>query len=171
MKPCECRMLGRQCLRYCLFMQPLRRFPPALYADALESWTFLDLAGKRPIFTSPFGDVFFQTDGGFWFLDVLAGEVSCPWSSERDMSAELNTREGQDQYLMIGLADQAASAGLQPSAGEIYGFRVPPVLGGSTELSNVELSDFVVALNFAGQIHQQVRTIPPGTPISGISLT
>lgn len=152
-------------------MQPLRRFPPALYASALESWTFLDLAGKHPLFTSPFGDVFFQADGGFWFLDLIAGELSCQWPSEGELGAELNTREGQDEYLMIGLAGQAENAGLQPSDTEIYSFRVPPVLGGPTELDNVELSDFVVTLNTAGQIHSQVRTLPPGTPISGISLT
>ena len=63
-------------------MQPLRRFPPALYADALESWTFLDLADKRPLFTSPFGDVFLQTESGFWFLDVIAGDLTRLWSSE-----------------------------------------------------------------------------------------
>lgn len=33
----------------------------------------------------------------------------------------------------------------RPGEGEIYSFRVPPVLGGPTELSNVEVSDFVVA--------------------------
>jgi hypothetical protein len=152
-------------------MQPLRRFPPAAYAQALESWTFLDLAGKRPLFTSPFGDVFLQADSGLWFLDVISGELSCQWSSEGDLSAELNTREGQDEYLMIGLADQAEKAGLEPREAEIYGFRIPPVLGGQPEISNVELSDFVVTLNLAGQIHNQVRTLPPGPPISGITLT
>ena len=151
-------------------MQPIRRFPPAVYADALKSWTFLDIADKRPLFTSPFGDVFFQTESGFWFLDVIAGELTRLWSSEGDLSAVLNSREGQDDYLMIGLAHQAENAGLQPGGAEIYGFRIPPVLGGPTELSNVELGDFVVTLNIAGQIHNQVRTLPPGTPISGISL-
>jgi len=151
-------------------MQPLRRFPPALYVEALESWTFLDLADKRPLFTSPFGDVFLQTESGFWFLDVIAGELSRLWSSEGDLIAALNSREGQAEYLMVGLADQAENAGLQPGEAEIYGFCIPPVLGGPTELSNVELGDFVVTLNIAGQIHNQVRTLPPGTPISGISL-
>lgn len=83
---------------------------------------------------------------------------------------ELNTREGQDEDLMTGLADQAANAGLRPSETEIYSFRVPPALGGPTEL-DVELSDFVLALNTAGQIHCQSRILPPGTSITGISLT
>ncbi|MBT2532161.1 DUF1851 domain-containing protein [Arthrobacter sp. ISL-48] len=152
-------------------MEPIRRFPPALYAAALESWSFLDFAGKSPLFTSPFGDVFFQADNGFWFLDVLAGELNHQWSTQDELNAELNSRSGQDEYLMISLAGQAESSGLQPGEGEVYSFRVPPVLGGATEVSNIEVSDFVVALDIAGQIRKQVLTLPPGTPVSGISLS
>ncbi|MDP9904516.1 MULTISPECIES: T6SS immunity protein Tdi1 domain-containing protein [Arthrobacter] len=72
---------------------------------------------------------------------------------------------------MIGLAKAPDEAGLKPSASEVYGFEIPPVLGGATELNNIEVSDFVVSLNPTGQIHSQVRGLPPGTPISGISLT
>lgn len=38
------------------------------------------------------------------------------------------------------------------------------------DLENVELSDFVAATHIAGQIHQQIKDLPPGTPISGVSL-
>ncbi|WP_377652711.1 T6SS immunity protein Tdi1 domain-containing protein [Paenarthrobacter sp. YIM B13468] len=160
---------GRR-FKCCQSMEPIRRFPADAYVAALESWAFLDLAGKRPLFTSPFGDVFFQSADGFWFLDVVGGELNHGWSTEQEFSESLNTREGQDQYLMIGLAKAADEAGLKPGASEVYGFEIPPVLGGATELSNVEVSDFVVALNLTGQIHSQVRDLPPGTPISGISL-
>lgn len=152
-------------------MEPIRRFPADDYVAALESWTFLDLADKQPLFTSPFGDVFLQSADGFWFLDVVGGELNHRWSTEQEFSGSLNSRAGQDEYLMIGLAEAADEAGLKPSASEVYGFKIPPVLGGATEPNNVELSDFVVALNLAGQIHNQVRDLPPGTPISGISLT
>jgi hypothetical protein len=43
------------------------------------------------------------------------------------------------------------------------------VLGGPIDLDNVGVLDFVVALSIAGQIHDQVRHLPPGTAISGIS--
>jgi hypothetical protein len=46
----------------------------------------------------------------------------------------------------------------------------PPALGGAVDLENVELSDFVLATNIAGQIHQQIKDLPSGTPISGVSL-
>ncbi|MCA4135314.1 T6SS immunity protein Tdi1 domain-containing protein [Arthrobacter sp. M4] len=152
-------------------MEPLRRFPLDLYAAALDSWSFLDFDGKSPVFTSPFGDVFFQASNGFWFLDVLGGELRHLWANQDELNAELNSRSGQDEYLMLGLASQAESSGLHPGEGEVYSFRVPPVLGGVTDIDNVEVSDFVVALDIAGQIHKQVLTLPPGTPISGISLS
>jgi hypothetical protein len=151
-------------------MEPIRRFPTQHYAAALESWSFLELSDKRPLFTSPFGDVFFESRDGFWFLDLLAGEISRRWETESDFTRSLNSREGQDEYLMIELASEADSAGLQPGEAEVYSFRVPPALGGAVDLENVELSDFVVATNIAGQIHQQIKDLPPGTPISGLSL-
>lgn len=158
-------------MKYCQSVEPIRRFPIDVYAAALESWSFLDLAGKQPLFTSPFGDVFLQSADGFWFLDVVGGELNHRWATEQDFSECLNSRAGQDEYLMIGLATAAEEAGLKPSASEVYDFTIPPVLGGVTELSNVARSDFVVALNLTGQIHSQVRDLPPGTPISGVSLT
>jgi hypothetical protein len=151
-------------------MEPIRRFSADNYAAALESWSFLELSDKRPLFTSPFGDVFFESADGFWFLDLLAGELSRRWATESDFSSSLNSREGQDEYLMIGLASEAESTGLLPGEAQIYSFRVPPALGGAVELGNVELGDFVVATNIAGQIHQQIRDLPPGTPISGVTL-
>lgn len=152
-------------------MEPIRRFAFESYTAALESWSYLELSGKRPLFTSPFGDVFFQSADGFWFLDLLAGEFSRRWVTEDEFSSSLNSREGQDEYLMVGLAGEAESAGLVPGEAQIYSFRVPPALGGAVELGNVELSDFVVATNIAGQIHQQIRDLPPGTPISGVTLS
>ena len=151
-------------------MEPIRRFSALDYAAALESWSFLGISDKRPLFTSPFGDVFFESAGGFWFLDLLAGELSQRWATERDFSSALNSREGQDEYLMIGLASEAERAGLLPGESQIYSFRVPPALGGPVDLANVELSDFVVATNTAGQIHEQIKDLPPGTPISGVTL-
>jgi hypothetical protein len=34
------------------------------YAQGLESWRWLDLTGKTPLFASLFGDVFFESDEG-----------------------------------------------------------------------------------------------------------
>ena len=152
-------------------MEPIRRFSPELVSEALESWSFLDLVDKAPLFASPFGDLFFQADDGFWFLDAVGGDLSRRWATEQELSASLNSAQGQDEYLMLGLAAQAEELGLRPSSSEVFGFRVPPVLGGAVDVGNVEVGDFVVTINLAGQIHAQVRELPPGTQVNGITLT
>ncbi|MGH9125022.1 MAG: hypothetical protein ACRDZ8_09905 [Acidimicrobiales bacterium] len=48
---------------------------------------------------------------------------------------------------------------------------MPPVLGGKLDVSNIPLRNFVVAVNLAEQLHSQVRTLPPGTRISGVTLS
>lgn len=146
-----------------------RRFSSATYSDALESWTFLDLSNKSPALTSPFGDIFFQAADGIWWLDTVEGKLVRPWSDQDAFRAELSTVEGQDRYLLAGLAHAAHQAGLQPGPDEIYDFKVAPVLGGAFEVTNVGICDFVVAVNIAGQIHEQVRALPPGTKITGFT--
>ncbi|HEY3003860.1 MAG TPA: hypothetical protein VGJ44_16050 [Kribbellaceae bacterium] len=138
-------------------MQLLRTFTPDQYARALESWQWLDLAGKEPVCTSPFGDVVLRAGDGLWWLDALGGELSRPWESEEQMRAELDTADGQERYLLAGLAYAAEGRGLVPDDDHVYGFTRPPVLGGPVDEANVALVDFVVALNISGQIHEQIR--------------
>lgn len=103
-----------------------------------------------------------------WFLDPVKGKLSREWDSVSSLQAQLNTDAGQDRYLMAGLAVAASSAGLVPGNRQVLSFKIPPVLGGSFEPQNIEVSDLIVALSIAGQIHQQIKDLPPGTPISGI---
>jgi len=71
---------------------------------------------------------------------------------------------------MAGLAMAAFNAGLLPNDRQVLSFKVMPALGGSFELQNIEVSDFVVTLSIAGQIHRQIKDLPPGTAISGIQI-
>ncbi|KJL33328.1 hypothetical protein RS86_01988 [Microbacterium azadirachtae] len=104
-------------------MELIRRFPDLVVASALESWDFLDLADKSPLFTSPFGDVFMQGPKSYWLLDVVGGSLSELCSTGEELTAILNTKDGRDEYLMVGLAAEAEANGLVPSGDEIYGER------------------------------------------------
>jgi hypothetical protein len=137
------------------------------FARGLESWEWIGIAGKTPVFASVFGDVFFRADDGFGYLDTLEGSLTRAWADARALKADLATADGQDRYLLAGLAFAAESRGLIPAAGQVYDFKVPPVLGGALEVDNVQAIDFVVGLHIAGQLHDQVRGLPPGTRISG----
>lgn len=151
----------------------IRRFTPEQYASALESWVWLssEVRTLTPTHATAFGDLFLQgSDGGFWFLDTLEGSLERVWDTGADLQSVLNTPGGQDQFLMLGLVKQAAESGLTPGPDQVLSFKVPPVLGGPVGVDNVEVDDFVVSIGLTGQIHQQVRDLPPGAPVTGVSI-
>jgi hypothetical protein len=54
----------------------IRTFTARRYAEALSSWTWLDVVGKSAVCTSPFGDVFLEDDDGVWWLDTVYGTLT-----------------------------------------------------------------------------------------------
>lgn len=151
-------------------MEAVRRFSPKQYSDGLESWSFLKLKRKIPLFASPFGDVFLKARDGIWFLDTVGGSLKLICKSEADLQSLLNTEAGQGEYLMLELALAAEEAGVEVRGNEVYDFSVPPALGAPLNVGNISATDFVVKLNIAGQIHGQLRKMAPGTNISGVSI-
>jgi hypothetical protein len=143
----------------------VRTFEPQAMSDALKAWEWIGLDGKTPVFTSAFGNVFLRAADGFWFLDRLAGTLTRPWDTAGQLQDELDTPEGQSVYLSAGLVWAANELGVVPSDAQVYDFAVPPILGGEQIVTNVEVVEFTVALGMSGQIHEQLRDVPPGTPI------
>lgn len=152
-------------------MTPIKKFAREQYDQALESWSWLDLAGKTPRFTSLFGDVFLESADGWWFLDTMDGKLTQVWTTEAELQAAMNTQAGQDEFLLLGLARAVKERGIILADNEIYALTPPPILGGSFDPTNAESADFVVAVNLAGQIHHQIRDLPPGTRISGVDIS
>lgn len=153
-------------------MEMIRRFSMDTYVAALESWDWLDgLAGMTPVLTNAFGDVFLQApDGSYSFLDTVDGRLDRIWDDAAALQSDINTPAAQDTYLMLGLALAGEELGLAPTDDQVLSFKVPPVLGGAVSAENLEITDFVVSINIAGQIHGAVRQLPPGTPISGATI-
>jgi len=76
-------------------MDLTRSFSPDQFNRALESWQWLRVDDKSPIFTSPFGDVFFRSHDGFWLLDTLEATLTRPWASADELRAVLGTTDGK----------------------------------------------------------------------------
>ena len=87
------------------------------------------------------------------------------------MKSILSSAEGQDRDLLAGLAEAAEAKGLRLQPSEVFDFTKPPFLGGQFEVGDRSPKDFAVAVNIAGQIHDQVRNLPPGTKISNIRIS
>jgi hypothetical protein len=104
-------------------------------------------------------------------LDVLEGSLSHLFSDRQRMTTILNTDEGQDRHLLAGLALAAERhLGLVPGPSQVLAWKVPPVLGAPTAIENLQLMDFEVYLSIQGQLHQQLKDLPPGTEITRITV-
>lgn len=152
-------------------MELVRRFTQEAYESALEDWAWLDPVSRLTAsFASAFGDVFLEgDDGALWFLNTLNGTLERLWPDAATFQTALANAYTDDRFFMAALAQSAHEAGLIPGPTDILSFRTPPVLGGALALDNLEVSNFEVTVSFAGQIHSQVRHLPPGTKISGVS--
>ena len=152
-------------------MELIRRVPSDVLAGYLADWDWLsDLEGLVPFAVTAFGDVLLTGPDGVWFLDTLEGGVSRKWADLDAAQASLATEEGASQYLLDGLVDAALRGGVAPGPDQVLAFTVPPVIGGELAPENVTALDLVVALSISGQLHRQVKDLPPGTPISGVTL-
>jgi hypothetical protein len=140
------------------------------FARGLESWDWLDLAGKTPVLASLFGDIFFAAADGYWFLSLMEGSLSPTGMTRDELQALLDTEDGQDQYLLGGLAMAAERSGLVLGSDEVYLFVVPPNLGGSFSVENMMKADFAVALHITAQVARAVKDLPPGASVDGFSV-
>lgn len=147
-----------------------KTFLPDQYAEALESWAWIGLDGKAPVLSSLFGHVFLQSAEGYWYLDVIGGSLEMLWPDAASLQAVLDADEGQDEFLLGGIALAADGQGLALAANQVYDFNPPPVLGGPFDVANLVATDFVVAVNIAGQIHDQLRRRPPGTKVRQVTV-
>jgi hypothetical protein len=145
-------------------------FSDEQFERALESWNWIGLDGKQPALASLFGDIFFAAPDGWWYLSLLDGSLTRRWADRDAVQNELDTDDGQDEFLLGGMAMAAEARGLRLQPNEVYAFTIPPILGGQVTTENVQTMDFDVALTITGQLHRQVRDLPPGTRISGFSL-
>jgi Domain of unknown function (DUF1851) len=151
-------------------MDLTKSFAPEQFEHALESWAWVDLDGKAPVFTSLFGDVFMESDHGWWYLDTIEGTLTCPWPTRDALITDLSTEKGEDRYLLGPLAVAANKQGKVLGEDQVYDFMPPPALGGGFNIDNIVVYDFVVAVNLAGQLHEQLRTMAPGAKITEFTL-
>lgn len=137
----------------------------------LESWGWIGLEGLRPLLVTATGDVFFEASDAIVFLDTIEGDLLVAAADMTGLATVLSEPDGRDRWLLEGLlrAVQARGAGL--ADGQCYDFAVAPVLGGPIEADALAPFNFEVKLNIAGQLHEQVRNLPPGTKIGKVTIS
>lgn len=104
-------------------------------------------------------------DSSVHLLDVGIGSVKRLADSREHFVNAIDEGDNASQWLAIPLIDACVASGITLAVGECYGFKVPPMLGGAYEASNLEPTSLAVHYGLLGQIHRQTKDLPDGTPI------
>jgi hypothetical protein len=138
----------------------------------LRDWQWLIGQQKQPILLAAIGDAYLQDtqDGTVHLLDVGAGELEQVAESVDEFRALLGDRQFVTDSFVPGTIVELRGAGKTLGYGQIYSYKHPPVLGGSYSTDNLEPTDIQVHFSVLGQIHAQVKDLPPGTPIDRIDI-
>jgi hypothetical protein len=115
------------------------------------------------------GDAFVVVDdGSVHMLDVGIGQLK-PIAESREQFADLvDIDDNANIWLAISLVDRCVKSGMQLSTGQCYGYKIPPLLGGTYEIDNFEPTDLSVHFGLLGSIFKQTRDLPDGTPIRAV---
>ena len=138
--------------------------------DLLADWRWLLGDGMRPLLVSALGDVFVadgaghvhRLETGWARLARIAGSVE----EFHDLAREPARIE---QWFGAGLVAALRARGLGLGAGECYGFDVPPAIGGDPDPRNLRPTDVALHLAILGQVHEQTRGLPEGTPVTAFT--
>ena len=189
------RLVGRDLPGFTAFME---HFAGASFGGGILR--FLDPAGQPSIFdwNSPNGGwhddwpsmpqgIAFATDwlgrlylfdprplrGGdppIGLLDPAAGQYErTEWSFEEFVGPVL-ADDGRGLLDADRFAAWTGSGGRVPGMDECVGYKVPLILGGAADASNMEVSSLVVWVSLSGQIYEQTKDLPEGAQITGINI-
>jgi hypothetical protein len=104
-------------------------------------------------------------DGSVHMLDVGIGSLKRLADSREHFVEAIDEGDNAGQWLAIPLVDACVASGMTLSGDECYGFKIPPMLGGSYEASNLEPTSLAVHYGLLGEIYRQTKDLPDGTPI------
>lgn len=137
----------------------------------LSEWHWIVPAAATPLFISALGDwVFGHPDGSLWKLCLLEGDYQQIARDAAEYNALNKSVEWLEQTFLAGWQVIAAGHGMQPGKDECLCWKVHPALGGRFEVANLQIMDMAVYQSLMGQLHRQLRQLPPGAQISEVRL-
>lgn len=144
---------------------------PVLKAELdalLEEWSWLDLRGMRPQRMTVFGDWILRGDDGtLSFLDTIEGELRPLHPGPAPFQEALLDPQVRDDLFLEGLV--LAVLGRAPlPAGHCLSFKVPPILGGTTDPSNIEVKPASSVQAWLGRLHGALHNLPAGAQVTRV---
>ena len=139
----------------------------------LQDWAWLIGTRRFPILVTALGDAFVEDadDGSVHLLSAGAGTISKVSDDVSSFRRLLTDRAFVQDNFVPGVVAKLRDSGRSLGRGQLYSYRVPPVLGGQYSADNLEPTDIGVHFSLLGQINQRTHDVPEGTVVSGVKLT
>ena len=139
----------------------------------LDDWRWLLPDDVELVVITKAGDAFVRrlADGAILWLNVIDGSIEQVSASLDEFQAAITDEQYVQAWFMPDVVQGQAQLGMDPGENQCLSFKQPPVLGGQIDPDNIEVIDIAVHFSIAGQIHQQVKDLPPGTKINQVTVT
>ena len=139
--------------------------------EILDEWRWLIPQQMRLISITIFGDAFLcDFDGSISWLDAAGGKLLKVADSMKAFEKEILDDANVDKWFLPSTFADLKAHGINLLDGQCYGYKKPPCLGGGFDYSNFEPTDISVHFSILGQIHEQIKDLPAGTPIGKLSI-
>jgi hypothetical protein len=138
-------------------------------ADMLSGWRWRLTGMKALVTISVLGDAFLLgDDNAVYWLETGTGNFTKIADSLEHYKQLLNDEEITGYWFLPSLVEELLAAGKILKDTQVYSYKQPPLIGGDYSVDNFEPCDPSVHFSFTGQLYQQVKDLPEGTPINNI---
>jgi type VI secretion system (T6SS) immunity protein Tdi1 len=137
----------------------------------LDDWSWLLPEPYRLLAVTRMGDAFVEAgDGKVVFLDTLEGCLRDAATSERAFFTLLEAGKLDPVWFLPNMVALMEARGVSLAPGQCYSYQVPPAFGGPLTSQNVRAVSARVHFSVTGQLHQQIKDLPPGAQITGFNI-
>ena len=131
-----------------------------------KAWGWTGLSPAEVVATNAFGNVIVRAaDGAYW--RICPEELACKQvaSNASEFAALYSEEEFRIDWEMTRLVE-VARQGLGPlPEGRCYCLKLPAVIGGSYELSNLGTVSLDELISFSGDMAEQIKDLPAGSRV------
>ncbi|MFL5240785.1 MAG: T6SS immunity protein Tdi1 domain-containing protein [Gemmataceae bacterium] len=131
-----------------------------------EAWGWMGLEPAEVVAANSFGNLIIRaTDGAFW--RICPEEWSCQKiaSNSEDFATVSSANKFRIEWEMSRLVEQAREKLGPLPEGRCYCLKVPAVIGGAYEVTNMGTISLVELTSFAGDMAKQIKDLPDGSKI------
>jgi hypothetical protein len=141
------------------------------WEELLSTWRFLLPNTFNVWLVNRVGDVFavFE-DGSVHMLDVGRGAIERVADDCDQFVTRIDEDDHADTWMMVSLVNACVKAGMKIGPNQCYGFKIPPMLGGTYEVENMEPTLLSVHYSLLGEICEQTKDLPRGTKVKRIEI-